>query len=133
MNSSGSIPAPSPPPNRPWLFQPGQSGNPGGNAKGTRRRLTARFLEDLAQDFEKHGKDVLERVRNKDPAAYLNVVARLCPRELEIATPLDDLDNDVLRLLLAAAKGYVERQRARAIDLVPAPGAEAVGKPEGTP
>jgi hypothetical protein len=124
MNSPDPVPASQPRPNRPWLFQPGQSGNPGGNAKGTRRRLTARFLEDLAKDFEDHGKEVIERCRTKDPAAYLNAIVRLCPRELEVSTPLDELDNDALRLIMAAAQRYVQRQKAQAIELVPAAASE---------
>lgn len=120
-------------PDRSYWFKKGQSGNPGGQAKGARRKLTGDFLNALAAHFEKNGVKAIERLCEEDPRAYIGAIVKLCPRELEVSTPLDDMDNDVLRLLLAAAKGYVERQRARAIDLVPAPAAETVGKPEGTP
>lgn len=118
-----------PRPNRPWLFQPGKSGNPGGQAKGARRRLTGDFLSALSTHFEKHGVDAIDRLCKEDPRAYVGAIVKLCPRELEVANALDELDSDALRLLMAVAQSYVTRKRAQAIDLVPV---EAV-KPESAP
>src|SRR5271166_2251281 len=61
-------------------FLPGQSGNPAGRPKGSRHRISEAFLRALADDFEAHGAGVIQHVRERDPAAYLNVVARVLPR-----------------------------------------------------
>lgn len=131
MIGSGN-PNPVPPPRSTW-FQKGQSGNPGGQAKGARRRLTGDFLNALAAHFEKNGVDAIERLCKEDPRAYVGAIVKLCPRELEVTNALDDLDNDALRIVLAAAQRYVARQKAQAIELVPAPVAETVGKPDVAP
>lgn len=129
MNSPDPVSAPAL--NRPWLFKPGQSGNPRGSTPGSRRRLTAAFLNDLADDYEQHGKAVLEKLRVKSPKTYIAAIVKLCPKELEVTNALDDLDNDALRIVLAAAQRYVARQKAQAIELVPA--MEEARKPDGTP
>ena len=61
-------------------FLPGQSGNPAGRPKGSRHRISEAFLGALADDFEAHGAGVIQHVRERDPAAYLNVVARVLPK-----------------------------------------------------
>ncbi len=60
-------------------FQPGQSGNPGGKAAGARNRISGRFLNDLADDYEQHGAAVIARVREESPVTYIKVVASLLP------------------------------------------------------
>jgi hypothetical protein len=45
--------------------------------------LSEGFLDALQVDFEKHGSAVIETVRQKDPTAYLKVVANLMPAKLE--------------------------------------------------
>jgi hypothetical protein len=72
-------------------FQPGQSGNPGGKPKGARNRLTAHFLNALADDFEVHGKKAIESARTEDPLGYVKVVGALMPKQIEHTTPLEDL------------------------------------------
>src|SRR5262249_52674815 len=63
---------------------PGYSGNPGGSAEATRRAFNKRFLLDLAEDWQQHGREVFKRVRRESPAAYLKVCAMLVPREMKI-------------------------------------------------
>jgi hypothetical protein len=49
--------------------------------------------EAVAEDFEKHGAETIERVRVQDPAAYLKVVAGLVPQNLNLnINNLDSLD-----------------------------------------
>jgi hypothetical protein len=80
-------------------FEPGNNGNPGGKPKGARNRLTARFVNSLADDFEEHGKDAIEACRVDDPGRYLMIIASLVPREVEITRPLGDLTDDELTRL----------------------------------
>ena len=44
-------------------FAPGYSGNPGGSPEATRRAFNKRFLLDLAEDWQQHGREVFKRVR----------------------------------------------------------------------
>jgi hypothetical protein len=87
----------------PW--QPGQSGNPAGRARGSRNKLGEDFIEALHEDFQEHGAATIERARKLDPVQYLKVVASIVPKEV-IHTPggLDDIDDDTLeRLFIEAA------------------------------
>src|SRR6516164_7323012 len=52
-------------------FAPGYSGNPGGSPEATRRAFNKRFLLDLAEDWQQHGREVFKRVRRESPASYL--------------------------------------------------------------
>ena len=42
-----------------------------------RDMLSARFLEAIHTDFEAHGVEVIQRLRDKDPRAYCEISARL--------------------------------------------------------
>jgi hypothetical protein len=65
-------------------FAPGHSGNPGGSPEATRRAFNKRFLLDLAEDWQQHGREVFKRVRRESPASYLKVCAMLVPREMKL-------------------------------------------------
>ncbi len=87
---------PAPPPPEHSRFPPGKSGNPGGKPQGARNRLTAHFLNALADDFEKHGKAVIEEARIKDPMGYVKTIGALMPKQIEQTQPLDDLTDGEL-------------------------------------
>src|SRR5262249_43178607 len=57
---------------------------PGGSPEATRRAFNKRFLVDLAEDWQQHGREVFKRVRRESPAAYLKVCAMLVPREMKL-------------------------------------------------
>jgi hypothetical protein len=65
-------------------FAPGYSGNPGGSPEATRRAFNKRFLLDLAEDWQQHGREVFKRVRRESPASYLRVCAMLVPKEVKL-------------------------------------------------
>lgn len=77
-------------------FKPGQSGNPAGKPKGARNKLGEEFIEALFDDFKVHGPNVIARVRQEKPDAYLKVVASLLPREINLKTPLEELTDEQL-------------------------------------
>ena len=58
--------------------------NPGGSPEATRRAFNKRFLLDLAQDWQQHGREMFKRVRRESPAAYLKVCAMLVPKEMKL-------------------------------------------------
>ncbi len=65
-------------------LDPPVGGNPGGSPEATRRAFNKRFLLDLAEDWQQHGREVFKRVRRESPAAYLKVCAMLVPREVKL-------------------------------------------------
>lgn len=87
---------------RPW--RPGQSGNPGGKPVGTRNRITKKFLEALADDFEAHGRDAIAAAREKDPVGYMRAIVALCPHEMIIERPIDGLTDDELADIIEALR-----------------------------
>lgn len=87
-----------------YRWKPGQSGNPGGKAKGARNRLQGDFLNALADDFAEHGRKAIEACRTQDPPAYVRAIVALMPKELEIHRPLDDLSDDELAAALATVR-----------------------------
>ena len=74
-------------------FKPGNPGRP----KGSRNKLGEAFIQALADDFEKHGPAVIERVRIEKPEAYIKVVASLLPKDLNLnVNHLDSLSDEQL-------------------------------------
>jgi hypothetical protein len=76
---------------KPWQFRPGQSGNPAGRPKGSRNRHSENFLREFSDDFEQHGRAVIEKVRLEQPATYLRIAADLLPRESTLDVNVDIL------------------------------------------
>lgn len=53
----------------------------GGRPAGARNKLQAAFIETMAEDFEAHGKGVIDIVRIEKPDVYLKVIASVLPKE----------------------------------------------------
>jgi Family of unknown function (DUF5681) len=66
---------------KPWLFKPGQSGNPAGRPKGSRNKLAEDFLADAYAQWQKHGSTALEAMATTEPAKFCQMVANLLPKE----------------------------------------------------
>ena len=65
-------------------FAQGVSGNLGGNAQRSRHIFSKAFLEALAEDFRKGGRQAIEKVRKNQPAAYMKICALLIPKEMKV-------------------------------------------------
>src|SRR6516225_6281033 len=89
-------------------FQPGQSGNPSGGRLGSRHRqqLNGEFIAALLRDFRHGGPKAIERVRRAQPAAYLKILALLCPREHKVEH--NNLIKELTDEQLEAAIEYIE-------------------------
>lgn len=64
-------------------FKKGQSGNPKGSAVGTRRKLDEVFLKALYDDFKTGGVAAIHACRTEKPDVYLNVIAKVLPKQVE--------------------------------------------------
>lgn len=74
-------------------FGPGNPGRP----KGARNKLGEAFLNDMLDDWEKHGTAVIETVRAEKPDQYLKVVASILPKEMNVrVSELEELSDDEL-------------------------------------
>src|SRR5262249_432047 len=89
----------------PALKPKNESGNPFGRPKGSRNKLAEAFIADVYADWLEHGILALVRVREKQPAAYLRVVASLLPQHIEVSDDVGLLSDDELdaRLKLVEA------------------------------
>jgi hypothetical protein len=76
-------------------FRKGKSGNPKGRPKGSRNKLSERFLADVARDWSKHGREVLDNVRVLQPGIYFRVVAGIISKDVaELEEPnLEDYES----------------------------------------
>ena len=107
-------------------IKPGKTLNPGGKPVGARNRLTVRFLNDLANDFDEHGKKAIVACREGRPHAYLMVVAALLPKEINVTRPLDGLSDDELHAVAETIRSQIAASEDRQRDLS-AIVAEAIG------
>ncbi len=62
-----------------------KAGNPG-RPKGSKNKITVAYLNAIAEDFYKHGKQAIETVREKQPDVYLKLVAQLVPKDVVMET-----------------------------------------------
>jgi hypothetical protein len=70
----------------PHAFKSGAewTGNRAGRPKGSRNKISQDYIHELAADFEKYGVEVIVRLREEDPRAYIKCVADLVPREFDV-------------------------------------------------
>ena len=85
----------------------------GGRVAGSRNKLQAVFVDELAKDFAQHGSGVIKIVRIEKPAEYLKIVASILPKEFIVSEgELDTMSDDDL---LEALKAVREAKSARAM------------------
>ena len=66
---------------KPWLFKPGQSGNPTGRPKGSRNKLAEDFIADAYAQWQQRGSTALETMAKTEPAKFCQMMANLLPKE----------------------------------------------------
>ena len=82
-----------------------------GRPKGSRNKLSEDFVSALADDFKQFGKEAICLVREEKPDSYLNVIAKLVPKELIVTekASLEDLTDEQLE---AEVRDRLDRVRA---------------------
>jgi len=97
-------------------------GNPAGGPVGSRHRqqLNGEFIAALLRDFRHGGPKAIERVRRTQPAAYLKILALLCPREhkVEHSNPLKELTDEQLEAMIEYLKTSLEAQASGSIRVI---------------
>lgn len=92
-------------------FLTGNSG--GGRPKGSRNKLTDKFIATVAEDFSEHGADALEQLRAEDPGSYLRLIAAFIPRALVLQK---ESEPDILGMTEDEVANHMwELQRVRRI------------------
>jgi hypothetical protein len=90
-------------------FGTGNSGRP----KGARNKLQAKFLDSLADDFEKEGEAVIRFVRADKPVDYLKIIASVLPKELLMPdSPLSDVSDEDLAEAITIYRAMKQKQAA---------------------
>ena len=84
-------------------WEPGQSGNPAGRPKGARSKLGEAFIKDLAEHWKANGSEALAKTFEKDPGAYVRVVASLLPKD--VAVSFDQSLADVMAAIDGKTRG----------------------------
>jgi hypothetical protein len=82
----------------------------GGRRAGARNKLQTSFIEDLLEAWQRDGKAALKVMMKEEPSRFVQVVASLMPKEvqLEATGPLAELTDDELNALLQ----HVRQERA---------------------
>ena len=70
-------------------YKPGQCGNPNGRPMGSRQKLTEKFIDDLANHYEREGHKAIARVLEENPVAYLQIICRLLPKDISLTVSND--------------------------------------------
>jgi hypothetical protein len=102
---------------------PKHFGSPGGprpgRTHGARNKLQRKFLEDLQAEWEKSGADALRIMAKEEPSKFVQTVAALMPREvqLEAVGPLTEINDEELQAFVE----HVRQERAKLIEATPEP------------
>jgi hypothetical protein len=60
-----------------------------GRPRGSRAKLSEQFVSDLADAWQKHGIEALERCAQEEPATFVRTIANLLPRDIRIDATID--------------------------------------------
>src|SRR5262245_46882921 len=103
-------------------FEPGRSANPASGTVGSRhcQQLNDEFIAALLRDFRHGGPKAIERVRRTQPAAYLKILALLCPREqkVEHSNVIKSLSDQELEAMIEYLKTSLEAQAGGSIRVI---------------
>ena len=113
---------------------PSMRGNPAGGPVGSRHRqqLNGEFIAALLRDFRHGGPKAIERVRRTQPAAYLKILALLCPREhkVEHSNVIKSLSDQELEAMIEYLKTSLEAQAGGPVKVIEATAEPALEPPK---
>ncbi len=99
-----------------YSWKPGQSGNPTGRPKGSRSKLAEDFVSALYDDFQLHGVNAIQQVREDKPEVYIQTIAKLLPRDVKVEV------KELTRIahVIIDANNNKELQASQTIEIAPA-------------
>ena len=56
---------------------------------GSRQKLSEKFIDDLADHYEREGAAIVSRVADENPVAYLQIICRLLPKDISLTVNQD--------------------------------------------
>ena len=77
-----------------------------------RNRLGKAFISRMRADFQKHGIATIERLREKNPGHYLQLIANLIPNQVEL-----NVNHTFMDLLREASEYHNNRNNNNIIDV----------------
>lgn len=87
----------------------GKEGRRRGRPPGSRNKLGEVFISELHASFLKHGPEVIEKLRVEDPKAYINAIAKIIPKDLNLSvTPMADYTEQNLTVLNVTINQTIE-------------------------
>jgi hypothetical protein len=94
--------------------------NPAGRLRGSRNKLSEEVICALLRDFRQHGQKAVARVRQTQPAAYLKILALLCPREhmVEQRNLIKSLSDEELEAMIEYLKTSLEAQARSSVRVI---------------
>lgn len=93
--------------NKPWQFQPGQSGNPAGKPKGTKHKATLAVATLLEGETEALTRKAVELALEGDTTALKMCLDRISPPLKSVSPPIK-LNMDAPQTLADTAKAFIQ-------------------------
>ena len=100
------------------IWQPGQSANPKGRAMGSRQKLTEKFINDLAANYDRDGMRAIERVAEENPFGYLQIICRLLPKDTHLTISTDLSTSLPPEQLKRIAEAWMISQQEESLSLI---------------
>ena len=96
------------------------------------QQLNGEFIAALLRDFRHGGPKAIERVRRTQPAAYLKILALLCPREhkVEHSNVIKSLSDQELEAMIEYLKSSLEAQAGGPVKVIEATAEPALEPPK---
>jgi len=90
-------------------FQKGEGGRP----KGARNKIWTAFLNDALDEWKVSGRDCLKIMAKEEPSKFVQVIAGLAPKEIEITQmPIMEIPDDELIQIRDHLRRRIEQERA---------------------
>jgi hypothetical protein len=78
-----------------------------GRPLGIRNKVSKKFLEDVYESWQKHGRDVLEYLGKRKPVEFARLVAGVLPKELIFESVTDTTSAEDLDLIIDIIKQHL--------------------------
>jgi hypothetical protein len=78
-----------------------------GRPLGIRNKVSKRFLEDVYESWQKHGRDALEYLGKRKPVEFARLVAGVLPKELIFESVTDTTSVEDLDVIISTLRQHL--------------------------